>query len=61
MLDDIDGLAGTRNNNGIPKLVEERDPTPLGDTVVSLGNMVVYYRIGSNDSLMKTKSFGNTT
>jgi len=24
----------------------ERDPTPLGDSVVSLGKMVVYYCIG---------------
>jgi len=45
MQDDIDGLTGMRNSNGIPKLVEERDPTPLGDTVVSLGKMIVHYRI----------------
>jgi len=25
MQDDIDGLVGMRNNNGIPKLVEEKE------------------------------------
>jgi len=40
-------LTRTRNNNGIPKFVEERDPTPIGDNLVSLGKMVVYYHIGS--------------
>jgi len=35
--------------------LKKRDPTPLGGNEVSLGNMVVYYRIGSDDSLMKTK------
>jgi len=39
-----------RRNKGIPKFVEERDPTPLGDTVVSLGIMIAYYRV---DSCMK--------
>ena len=31
----------------IPIFVEERDPTPLGDTVVSLGKMIVHYRVDS--------------
>ena len=38
---------------GIPEFVEERDPTPLGDTVVSLGKMIAYYRV---DSSMKRKT-----
>ena len=41
--------------------LRKRDPTPLGDNVVLLGNVVVYYRIGSDDSLTKTKSFGDTS
>jgi len=45
MQDGKDDLTGRRNHNGIPKFVEERDPTPLGDNVVSLGTMIVYYRI----------------
>jgi hypothetical protein len=36
MQDGKDDLTGERNNNGIPKFVKERDPTPLGN-VVSLG------------------------
>jgi hypothetical protein len=43
MQDDKDDLIETRNNRGIPKFVKERDPTPLGDTVVSLGKMIVHY------------------
>ena len=46
----------TRNNNGIPKFVEERDPTPIGDNLVSLGKMVVYYHIGSKRLLNEDKS-----
>jgi len=38
MQDNKYDLTGTKNNNGIPKFVEERAPTPLGDSVVSLGN-----------------------
>jgi len=30
MQDDKDDLTRTRNNNRIPKIVEERDLTPLG-------------------------------
>jgi len=30
-------LTGMRNNKGIPKIFAERNPTPLGDTVVALG------------------------
>jgi len=47
MQDDKDDLTGMRKNNEIPKFVEERDPTPLGDTVGSLGKMIVHYRIRS--------------
>ncbi len=39
----------------------KRYPTPLGDNVVLLGNVVVYYRIGLDDSLTKTKSFSIAT
>jgi len=46
MQDDKDDLTGDRNNNRIPKFVEERDLTPLRDIVVSLGKVIVYYRIG---------------
>ena len=46
----------TRNNNGIPKFVEERDPTPLGGNVVSLGKMIVYYRIGLECYLNEDKT-----
>ena len=47
-----------RRNKGIPKFVEERDPTPLGDTVVSLGKMIAYYRVDSSMKMneRKTKS-----
>jgi len=39
-------LTGMRNN-GIPKFVwGKRDPTLLGDSIVSLGKMIVYYHIG---------------
>ena len=51
MQDDKDNLTGTRNNNGIPSFIEERDPTPLAGNVVSLGKMIVYYLY---DSCMKT-------
>jgi len=43
MQDDKDDLTGKRKIKGMPKLVEERDPTPLGDTVVLLGKMIVHY------------------
>ena len=46
-----------RNNNRMPEFVEERDPTPLGGNVVSLGKMIVYYRIGSERQLNKDKQF----
>jgi len=39
-----------KRNKRIPIFVEERDPTPLGDTVVSLGKTIVHYRV---DSCMK--------
>jgi len=32
---------------GYPYSFEERDPIPLGDTVVSLGKMIVHYRVDS--------------
>jgi len=37
MQDGEDLLTGMRNYNGIPVFVEKGDPTPLGDSVVSLG------------------------
>jgi hypothetical protein len=43
MQDGKNDLNGNKNNNEIPKFVEERDPTPLGGNVVSLGKMIVYY------------------
>ncbi len=46
MQDDKDDLTGDRNNNRIPSSLKKRDPTPLGDNVVSLGEMVVYYCVG---------------
>jgi hypothetical protein len=36
MQDDKVDSTETRNNDGIPKFIEEWDPTPLGE-VVSLG------------------------
>jgi hypothetical protein len=51
MQDNKDDLTGMRNNNGVPKFVEEKDPTPLRGNVVSLGKMVVYY---AYDRCMKT-------
>jgi hypothetical protein len=51
MHDGKDDLTGMRKNSGIPKFIEERDPTPLGDTVVLLGKMVVHYPY---DRCMKT-------
>jgi len=32
MRDDKYDLTGTRNDNEIPKFIEERDPTPLGES-----------------------------
>jgi len=56
MQDSKDDLSGTRNNNKIPKFVEEKGiRLRLGVILVLLGKMIVYYPIGSNDSLMKTK------
>jgi len=43
MRDGEDVLTGTRNHNGIPVFVEKGDPTLLGDSVVSLGKMVMYH------------------
>ena len=37
MQDGEDNLTRTRNHNGIPVFVKKGDPTPLGDSVVSLG------------------------
>jgi len=36
-----------RRNKRILIFVEEGDPTPLGDTVVSLGKMIIHYRVDS--------------
>jgi len=36
-----------RRNKGIPIFVEEGDPTPLGDAVVSLGKIIVHYHVDS--------------
>jgi len=41
---------------GIPKFVEERDPTPLGDIVVSLGKMIVHHRVDSCMKINETKT-----
>jgi len=46
MQDGKDILTETRNHNGIPKFVEKGTRIRLGDRVVSLGKMVVYYCIG---------------
>ena len=43
MQDGEDNLTRPRNHNGIPVFVEKGDPTPLGDSVVSLGKMVMYH------------------
>jgi len=43
MQDSEDVLTETRNHNGILVFVEKRDPTPLGDSVVSLGKIVMYH------------------
>jgi len=37
MQDDKGGLTGDRHNKRIPKIVKERDPTPLWDNAISLG------------------------
>ncbi|KEH37830.1 hypothetical protein MTR_2g049355 [Medicago truncatula] len=47
LFDDIDGLTGMRNNNGIPEFAEERDPTPLGECSFT-GENTVNYCIGSS-------------
>jgi len=41
--------------------LKKKDLTPLEGNVVLLGKMIVYYRIGSDDSLMKTKLYGDTS
>jgi len=46
MQDGKDILTETRYHNGIPKFVEKGTRLRLGDNVVSLGKMVVYYCIG---------------
>jgi len=46
MQDDEDILTGMRNHDGIPEFVEKGDPTLLGDNVISLGKMAVFYGIG---------------
>ena len=40
---------------GDPNLFEERETTPLGDTVVSLGNMIVHYRVDSGMKINERK------
>jgi hypothetical protein len=47
MQDDKDDLTGMRNNNEIPKFVEEKGSDAARGNVVSLGKIVVYYRVGS--------------
>ena len=44
MQDDEVDLTETRNNDGIPKFVEEWAPTPLGECSFT-GEKIVYYRI----------------
>jgi len=57
MQDDKDKTTRERNNNRIPESVKGRDPTPLGDNVVSLGKMVVYYEsFPKSNGLMKVSS-----
>jgi hypothetical protein len=46
-------LTETRNNDEIPKFVEEWDPTPLGN-VVLLGKRLSTTVLVWDDSLMKT-------
>jgi len=46
MQDDKGDLTRDRNNNGIPKFVEEKGPDSARGNVVSLGKMIVFYRIG---------------
>jgi hypothetical protein len=58
MQDGKDDLTGDRNKNGIPKFVEERDPTPLGN-VILLGKRLSTTVLVWDDSLMKTELFSD--
>ena len=45
-----------RNNNGVPKFDEERDPTPLGDKKRFIGEQTdMYYLLSMWDNLKKVK------
>ena len=46
MHDGKDDLIGTRNNNGIPKFIEEKGSDSASGDVVPLGKMTVYHCIG---------------
>jgi len=46
MQDGKDDLIGTRNNNGIPKFVEEKGSDSASGDVVPLGKKTVYHCIG---------------
>jgi len=46
MQDDKGDLTGMRNNNRIPKFIEEKGSDSAWGNVVSLGKMIVYYCIG---------------
>jgi len=46
MQDGKDDLIGMRNNNGIPKFVEEKGSDSASGNVVLLGKMIVYHCIG---------------
>jgi len=46
MQDSKDDLTGMRNNNGIPKFIEEKGSDSARGNVVSLGKMIVYRCIG---------------
>ena len=55
MQDDKVDLTETRNNNGIPKLVEEKGIRFRQGNVVSLGKRLSTTVLVWDDSLMKTK------
>jgi len=61
MQDDKDDLTGKRKIKGCPNLQKKRDPTPLGDTVVPLGKMIVYYHVDSERWLNGDKPFSDTS
>ena len=61
MQDDKDDLTGMRNNNGIPKFVEERGSDSAKDDVVSLGKRLSTTVLVWDDSLMKTKLLSDIT